>query len=103
VNVFGRDGDEIKDGGAPLATGMKLKLMDGGKVKQELPVVVKGDVTGTGDISASDARAILRHVAKLSELKGEFLAAADLNGDGSVDASAARMILRFVAKLEKSL
>ncbi|MCL2512854.1 MAG: hypothetical protein FWF08_03040, partial [Oscillospiraceae bacterium] len=40
VNVFGRDGDEIKDGGAPLATGMKLKLMDGGKVKQELPVVV---------------------------------------------------------------
>ncbi|MCL2514123.1 MAG: dockerin type I repeat-containing protein [Oscillospiraceae bacterium] len=66
-------------------------------------MVVKGDVTGTGEIEASDARAVLRHVAKLDELKGEFFAAADLNGDGDVDASAARMILRYVAGLEKSL
>jgi len=66
-------------------------------------IIVSGDTDGDGEVTASDARAVLRHAAKLEGLKGEFLAAADLNGDGSPDASAARMILRYVAKLETSL
>ncbi|MCL2513397.1 MAG: WG repeat-containing protein [Oscillospiraceae bacterium] len=94
-----KDGKEVTDKSATLCTGMAVTLPNGDSLK----IAVKGDITGTGEIEAADARAILRHVAKLDELKGEFLAAADLNGDGDVDASNARMILRYVAKLEQAL
>ena len=58
-----------------------------------------GDIDADGEITASDARLILRHVAKLQILEGDALTAADVNGDGVVDASDARLVLRYVAKL----
>ncbi|MCL2512417.1 MAG: dockerin type I domain-containing protein [Oscillospiraceae bacterium] len=62
--------------------------------------LLTGDVDFDGEISASDARLILRHAAKLDILTGDALRAADINGDGTVDSADARLILRHVAKLE---
>ncbi|MCL2512766.1 MAG: leucine-rich repeat protein [Oscillospiraceae bacterium] len=103
VKVFVKDGQEVTDKNALMCTGMTVKLMDGDKATDEAVIAVKGDITDTGEIDASDARAILRHVAKLDELNGAYYEAADLKGDGDVDAANARMILRYVAKLETSL
>ncbi|MCL2512455.1 MAG: dockerin type I repeat-containing protein [Oscillospiraceae bacterium] len=59
-----------------------------------------GNVSGSGEIDANDARMVLRYVAKLQDLTPEQLEAADLNGDGVIDAGIARLILRHVAKIE---
>ena len=100
IKLFNKDGSEAENG-AELSTGMTARLIAGETEKYKVLIVVKGDVTGTGDISASDARAVLRHAAKLTILENEFLAAADVNYDNEVDASDARVVLRFVAKLQQ--
>ncbi|MCL2513221.1 MAG: dockerin type I repeat-containing protein [Oscillospiraceae bacterium] len=93
----------------PVAAGAANEfIVDDGYNKFKLIINVaesikKGDADGDGEITASDARAVLRHVAKLETLTGEALKAADLNGDGNIDASIARKILRYVAKLEDNL
>lgn len=56
-----------------------------------------GDVNGDTAITAADAMAIARYVAKLTNEINDRIA--DVNGDGVVTASDATMILRYVAKL----
>ncbi|MCL2513184.1 MAG: dockerin type I repeat-containing protein [Oscillospiraceae bacterium] len=102
VTVINQSNKEVASKYIYMGTGMTVKLTDG-KTEYELKVAIKGDVTGTGGIDAGDARGILRHVAKLDELEGAYLAAADLKNDGNVDASNARMVLRYAAGLEKTL
>lgn len=63
-------------------------------------VYAGGNANLDGKIDASDARLILRHFSKLSELKGENLKYADANFDGTVNAADARIVLRIAAKLE---
>ena len=60
----------------------------------------KGDVDGDGDITAADARKILRASAGLEELQGQNLANADADGDGKITAADARKVLRESAGLE---
>ncbi len=61
-----------------------------------LPAYKLGDVNENGEITAVDARKILRYVAGLETLSEAQLLAADVNEDGSVGASDARMILQYV-------
>lgn len=60
-----------------------------------------GDVNNDGKINAGDARALLRHAAKLNLLQHEDdLRAADINADGKINSVDARKALRHAAKLE---
>ena len=59
-----------------------------------------GDVNFDGDVTAADARLILRSAAQLELLTKAQLQVADLNGDTKVNASDARKALRIAAKLE---
>ena len=62
--------------------------------------VLLGDVNRDGRLNARDARALLRHIAGLTE-DGEIdLSAADFNGDGKINARDARALLRKIAGLE---
>ena len=61
---------------------------------------VKGDADGDGKISAKDATAILKHVAKTETLNEAGEKNADVNGDGKVTAADATAILKHVAKIE---
>lgn len=58
---------------------------------------VSGDVNGDGDITAIDARKILRVVAGLETAEDKTLY--DVNGDGSIGATDARIVLQIVAGL----
>ena len=59
-----------------------------------------GDTNASGDVTAEDARAILRAAVGLDELTGEALLAADVNTDGEVTAEDARLALRTAVGLE---
>ena len=59
-----------------------------------------GDVTGDGDINASDAAIILRYTVDLEQLDAQQMSLADVTKDGDVNASDAAKILRFVVGLD---
>jgi hypothetical protein len=60
------------------------------------PVVVPGDASGNGAISALDAAMILEHVAGQRFLSGDALVAADASGNGLVSPLDASFILQLV-------
>ena len=59
-----------------------------------------GDVTGDGDVNASDAALILRYTVDLEKLDAQQLSLGDVTGDGDVNASDAAKILRFIVGLD---
>ena len=68
-------------GNALVGTGMVVKLLDGGTVKQTAAVVVTGDTNGDGQITITDMLAVKAHVLKKSALAGTAAKAADTSGD----------------------
>lgn len=75
-----------------------------GKVKELFEFVfdapVKGDVDISGDITAEDARFVLRASVGLEENTPVMLERGDIDGNGSLSASDARTILRASVGLE---
>lgn len=59
-----------------------------------------GDINNDGNVTASDARLVLRAAAKIDTLSEEATIIADVNFDTRITASDARMILRAAAKIE---
>ena len=60
-----------------------------------------GDVDIDGRVTASDARKVLRHSAKIQLLDDSLFTRADVNLDKKINASDARLILRVAAKLDE--
>lgn len=72
-------------------------------IKLELTIpdfYCKGDADGNGNVTAADARLVLRASAKLEKLTAEATACCDVNNDNVINSSDARKILRASAKLE---
>ncbi len=63
-------------------------------------LIIKGDVSGDGKLTAADARLALQSAAKTVELQPPYLMAADIDGDGNVTAAEARKILRVSSKID---
>ena len=74
---------------------INMKLKNGVKLYAELPAelveqlevehpLAMGDVDGDGDVTASDATAIMDHLAGTAKLDEDALRRADVNGDGEV-------------------
>lgn len=59
-----------------------------------------GDVNFDGNVTAADARLVLRAAAQLQLLTAAQLEVADVTGDGKVNANDARTVLRISAGLE---
>ncbi len=76
-----------------------------GKVKEMFEFIynapTKGDVDISGDISAADARFILRASVGLEEVTAIILERGDIDTNGKLSASDARFILRASVGLEK--
>lgn len=89
---FGNDPENIViydlDGavydGERVGTGMKVKLIIGGTVRDELTVIVNGDTNGDGMISITDYTLTRLHILGLKSLQNVFLTAGDTSGDGIV-------------------
>ena len=57
-----------------------------------------GDVNGDGIVTSSDARAILRHAARIETLQD--VTTADVDQNGTVNSADARLALRIAAKID---
>lgn len=76
--------------------------VDTAAVETQAPVIeyhLKGDVNDNGEVSASDARAILRMVAGLDKMLYASMLVCDMNNDGRLSAADARLALRVAAGL----
>ncbi|HEY3281287.1 MAG TPA: sugar-binding protein [Armatimonadota bacterium] len=75
----------------------------GGSAPPPPSTVVKGDLSGDGKVSITDAVTALKVVAGLVTPTADQLKAGDLNGNGKVEISEVIQILKFVAGLITSL
>ena len=62
--------------------------------------VKKGDVNNDGNVTAGDARLVLRHAASIEKLEDKYLSAADMNDDGKINSADARLVLRKAANID---
>ncbi len=78
------------------------EYLDGNKIAYETAGAY-GDADLDGNVTAGDARYVLRVASKLeAPLTGLALMCCDMNNDGKITAEDARMILRTAAKLDSS-
>lgn len=75
-------GDEAATGLA--GTGMTVEYTAFGQVKQNLTMVVTGDLNGDGKCTLTDMVQLQFHLLERQSLTGASLQAADMNGDGRV-------------------
>lgn len=74
-----------------LSVAVTIAFASGGKL---------GDMDDNGDITAADARIILRAAARLEKLDEDHAKRADTNRDGILTAADARLTLRVAAQLD---
>ena len=67
-----------------------------GKIEDNVPSFVRGDVTGDKEVDIKDLRTVLRSVCGKDELTEDQKLAADVTGDDQVDIQDLRKLLRFV-------
>lgn len=70
-----------------VGTGFSVNLVVNGEVKKSYDVVIKGDLTSDGSVSATDYIAIKSVLSNTTVLTGAFEEAADLNGDGGISST----------------
>ncbi len=76
-----------------LATGDKVQLISGGRVLDEMTIVVLGDVSGEGKINVQDVKKVLNDSINKANLSGAYALAADVNGNGKVDVPDVKKVL----------
>ena len=82
IKIFNENGNEVTSG--VLCTGMTVKLIIGGTVRDELTIIILGDANGDGSISITDYTLARLDILGLKALGQTATAAADINGDGVV-------------------
>lgn len=87
-----KNGDKEIAKNAKIGTGYTITI-DG----KTYTAVVKGDVTGTGEIDTVDAARVLKAAAGKYKLTGAYLKAADVSGDGTIDTVDAARVLKAAA------
>lgn len=96
--------------GATNVDGATIYVKMGGKTVADMetkevtvtlpqPAVIKGDVTGDGEVNGRDSTQILRYDVNLRTFSETELLAGDVTGDGAVDIFDAVWVLRFAAGL----
>ena len=77
------DQNEI-DNNQQLGTGMIIKLIKNNRENDRDTIVVKGEVTGDGEIKINDVVKVVGHVVQSSELTGIWYEAGDFTSDGQI-------------------
>lgn len=71
--------------GGKLGTGMRLQLIGGEELLDEVTVLVKGDLNGSGTVNSADQRLLYQHLTGEKILTDEYYTAADLDENGAVN------------------
>jgi len=85
IKLYGRDNKAYT--GNAVATGMKALLVVNNIQRDELQIIVHGDVNGDGRITITDYTKIRLHILSHQKLNGAFALAADVDKDGRVTLS----------------
>lgn len=72
------NGTDIESGKVGTAT---IVYFENG---ESMTIIIKGELTGEGNINSRDLKAILNHLCRKELLAGSFLIAADMDGDNEV-------------------
>lgn len=92
--------DEKVESNKLIGTGATIKIYDTQeKEVQSYDIVLYGDVNGDGNLTATDALAVIKHCIGARKLEGTYLKAADVTKDGKILAVDALAIIK--AKLGK--
>ncbi|MBQ2675981.1 MAG: cellulase family glycosylhydrolase [Clostridia bacterium] len=83
-----------------IATGMVMKLIKGGQVTDSATVILYGDVTGDGDVSAPDLLQIKRHLLSISSLSGHYLLAGKITKGDTITAADLLKMKRTLLSLD---
>lgn len=84
IKVFNASGAEVTSDSAYIGTGYTVSLMNGGEKTHTVTVVVKGDVSGNGQVDPIDYQRIRRYLFGNYTLEGAFLEAAKVSGKSTV-------------------
>lgn len=85
-----------------VGTGMIARVVDeNDNSLLDLDVVVKGDVSGDGNISITDLVKVKRHLSKDDELTGVYEIAGNISGTGEIGITDLVKISRDVAKIQE--
>ncbi len=79
-----------------VGTGNKLAVYVNDALVVTKEIVVRGDISGDGNITIADLVRVNRHTLKISVLSGVQLAAADVNSNGSVNIQDLVLINRHI-------
>ena len=81
VTAIDKNGNEKRSG--VLGTGAKLVFRGGGNIRS-FTLVVKGDITGEGNVNSKDYNALADYLLSSDSPDSIHTMAADINGDGKV-------------------
>ncbi len=84
IKVFNASGVEVTSNDAYIGTGYTVCLMNGDEKMHTVTVVVKGDVSGNGQVDPIDYQRIRRYLFGNYTLEGAYLEAAKVSGKSSV-------------------
>ena len=81
-----------------IKTGMKMKLVINDVEKDEVVVVIKGDIDGDGIVNVTDLAPLEWHILEDDRdyIEGIYLDAADLDGDRIVDVRDEGKLMKFI-------
>lgn len=82
-----------------IATGNKLLMYANNNLIATKEIVIYGDLTGDGKVTALDAIKLNRYTIGTSKLSGAYRVAADVNKDGKINALDAIIINRYTIGL----
>ena len=83
-----------------ISTGQKISVSINGKEKK-YDVVVYGDSTGDGKVSAADYSVIKAHILGIRKVEGVYFTAADTSKDGKVSAVDYSMVKAHILNISK--
>ena len=91
IQIVGKDGKVLADD-ALVGTGCKVQLIENGEVKDEVTVVIKGEIDGNGKIDSDDAIYLLRNTLFASLYP--VVVDDDVDGNGEYNSDDAIHLLR---------
>ena len=91
IQISGKDGKLLADD-AFVGTGCKVQLVKSGEVKDEVTIVIKGEIDGNGKIDSDDAIYLLRNTLFASLYP--VVAEDDVDGNGEYNSDDAIHLLR---------
>ena len=98
IYIYTSGGEEYT--GDAVATGMSVRRIVGGEVKDELTIIVKGDSNGDGAITITDYTLVRLDILELKLLSGGFTLASDVNGDGAITITDYTLIRLHILELK---